>query len=122
MMPGVALLREAHHAFIHLAGDAETFAGCFFQPSSVEDGEFAAVVFDKVCLLQEAGRQIHALSAHTQHVTEKLLGEPELVLTLAMSRLQQPSAHPLLYGVVLDAGPVLCPALDENERIAQQQL
>jgi hypothetical protein len=37
-----------------------------------------------------------------------------------MSRLQQPSTHPFFNGVMLNAGPVLRAALDENERVTQQ--
>ena len=78
------------------------------------------MILDEICLMQEAGRQIHTLAANAEHVTEKLLCQPELVLTFAIRRLQQPSAHPFLYRVMLDAGAILCSTLNENERVTQQ--
>ena len=113
---------QLHHAFIHLACDAEAFAGRFLEHSPVEDCQFTAVVSDQICLLEEPGGEIYALAADTQHVAQEFLREPELVLSFAMSGLEQPSAHPLLNGVMLDTSPVLRAALNEDEGITEQQL
>ena len=78
------------------------------------------MILDEICLMQEAGRQIHTLAANAEHVTEKLLRQPELVLPFAIRRLQQPSAHPFFNRVMLDAGAVLCSTLDENHCVTQQ--
>ena len=80
------------------------------------------MVFDKVRRLEDAGRQIHTLAADAEHVAEEFLSQAETIRTLTVGSLQQPAAHPLLNGVVLDAGAILRTALDEHQGVPHQQL
>ena len=79
---------------IGLAVVRVTATGRFLQPSTIEDREVTAVIFDEPLPLQGGGGGRNAHPTHAEHERQELLGDSEVARMGSILRHQKPASEP----------------------------
>src|SRR5262245_3818243 len=103
---GPDVLASGHRRnLIDLAADRlVAFARARLQPGPIDDLDMAAVIANKLRLLQRISDDRHGRAAHAQHLREELVGQLDVVAFEPVAGLQQPAAQAGFDGVQGIAG------------------